>query len=271
MNKTLEKALYQILRPLAELLQRQGVAVGEVVPVVKRAFVNAASDALVKDGEKPTTARIAIQVGLTRKDVAAIRNSDVKAENPARYSRINRVISAWMSDSVYQDKERQPAILHEEGEEPNLRSLIAKYSGDMPFNSMKEELIRAGAVENYGPGMWQLVSPVYLFKNDDEAIWRDLGDDVGMLIDTIRHNLTSNQSVRYQRTVRHTGISVESAAEFRRFIATENQQLLQRFDAWLANLDQNQLDEAAEDLQVGVGIYYFEVASSTESNQNSLK
>lgn len=273
MNRTLEKALYRVLRPLADILQRQGVAVGEVVPVLKRAFVDTASDALIADGEKPTTARIAIQVGLTRKDVALIRQSELDTEDPSRYSRVNRVINGWVRDATYQDSKQRPAVLAEEGEQPSLRTLIAQHSGDMPFNSMKEELIRAGAMEERGQGLWELVSPVYLSTRDDEETFRILGDDVGFLIETIGHNLDQPKDTRFQRKVSYNNVPDEYAVQFRRMAAYENQQLLLRLNAWLSDHDRdsNRSIKGTGRMQVGVGIFYFERDRSDDSEQDLKK
>ncbi len=261
MDPSIKQALYRLLRPLVVMLQRQGIAVGEVIPIVKKVFVDVAAASLVDDDEKPTTSRIAIKVGLTRKDVALIRQSPKVILDPSRYSRVNRVISGWLKDTVYQDSKQRPAVLAEDGEPPSLRSLVSKYSGDMPFNSMKNELLRSGAIELRGQGLWELVMPAYLSINDDEETWRILGDDVSLLIKTIDHNMTSPDDTLFQRKVSYDNVPREYAEQFRRMAAFENQQLLLRLNAWLSDHDRdtNHDVRGTERSRVGVGVYYFEV------------
>lgn len=271
MESIVERAVYRVVRPLADMLQRRGVAVGEFMQVVKRAFVDSAATSLELEGEKATTSRIAIQVGLTRKDVASIRRSPLTKPDLSRYSRVNRVISGWMSDSTFQDLKQRPAVLVESGVEPSLQTLISKYSGDMPFNSMKEELLRSGAIEQRGRDLWELVTPAYLSTNDDEETWRILGDDVGLLMQTIGHNFLSPDDPFFQRKVSYDNVPQEYVEQFRRMAAYENQQLLLRLNAWLSDHDRdsNKAIKGSERRRVGVGVYYFENAVLQNTERDS--
>jgi len=260
MTATRLLALRRLFRPLANILHEHGTTIGEIIPILKHAYVDAVADSLEKKGVKPTTARIAIQTGLTRKDVAAIRKQEPLVEKPSRYNRVNRVIAGWTRDPSYLDPKGRPAVLLNSGDAPSLSALINQYSGDMPFNSMRDELIDAGAIEERGQGLWELVSPYYLSTNDSEEGLRILGDDVGQLIATIGHNLANEEEPRFQRKVSYNNVPRKHVLEFRRIAAKENQQLLLRLNAWLADHDRdsNSAVDGDDRMRVGVGVYYFE-------------
>lgn len=259
MKQKLAQALYGVIRPLAGIMLRQGIAVGEVVPIVKRAFVDAAHDELVDDGLKPTTARIAIQAGLTRKDVARLRDSDWASDDPAQFNRLNRVLRAWMNDSSYLDARQKPAVLVESGDKASLQALIAAYSGDMPFNSMKEELLRSGAIEAVDGQRWALVSTVPRSLADEQAVCLAIGEHAAQLLGTIEHNLRSPERRHYQNQLQVNNLSEEHLVEFRELSATENAALLSRLTHWLSDRGYACVERSGNEgeLLAGVGIYYF--------------
>ncbi|MFK7889542.1 MAG: DUF6502 family protein [Granulosicoccus sp.] len=264
MKQMLAQALYSAMRPLAGILLRQGIAVGEVVSIVKRAFVDAAHDDLVDDGLKPTTARIAIQVGLTRKDVAQLRDSDGDTDDPAQLNRLNRVLFAWKNDQKYRDATQSPAVLAEEnGDAASLRTLIAAYSGDMPFNSMKEELLRSGAIEAVGAQRWALVSTEPRSFADEQAVCMAIGEHAAQLLSTIEHNLRSPERQHFQNQLQVNNLSDLHMAEFCEFSATENAALLSRLALWLSDRGYDCIEDCIGqsgkegDVHAGVGVYYF--------------
>lgn len=261
-------ALRRLFSPLVRVLHDHDTTIGEVIPILKRAYVDAVAESLEKKGEKPTTARIAIQTGLTRKDVAAIRKHESDVEKPSRYNRVNRLISGWTRDPLYLDSKGRPAVLVDSGNAPSLLSLTNQYSGDMPFNSMRAELIDAGAIEERGSGLWELVSPYYLSTNDSEEGLRILGDDVGQLIATIGHNLAHEEDPRFQRKVSYNNVPLKHVLEFRQIAAKENQKLLLRLNSWLADHDRdsNAAVDGDDRMRVGVGVYYFEDSVDEETS-----
>ncbi|MBX2879147.1 MAG: hypothetical protein KTR32_04395 [Granulosicoccus sp.] len=267
MNRQFEYALYRVLRPLAEILQSQGIAVGEVTPVLKRAFVDAASDALVADGQKPTTARIAIQIGLTRKNVAAIRSSELATNEASNISRINRVVNAWRTESDYQNAENQPLDLPDDGPEPNLRSLIARYSGDMPFNSMKEELTRAGIIKLNNLGSWVLAVTDQQSVPQSEKLPCQFVNEVGALLETINHNLQADSDERLQTVAAGYGLSKTDASEFQNLAIQQTHAMRERLQSWLSDRGYDGKTTDAESDEKTAGAMDNQIAQSDDDNQ----
>lgn len=99
MKSTVHQIVLHILRPLIRILHRKGLAFGEFSLLARKVYVEIAEEALRQADEKPTSSRIAISTGLTRKEVAQLRQHDAEQlVNVARYNRSVRVIGGWLND-----------------------------------------------------------------------------------------------------------------------------------------------------------------------------
>ena len=78
---------------------------GELNQMLKQVYVEVSEEVLVATGERPTTSRIAIATGLTRKEVAQLRQA-VAADGYAptgSYNRGARVMTGWLHDAEFLD------------------------------------------------------------------------------------------------------------------------------------------------------------------------
>ena len=271
MDKTLRLAFYRIIKTLMRILYRKGVALGDFTQLVKQAYVDVVEQELARGGERVTTSRVAAITGLTRNDVAVLREREA-TETSQRYNRGVRVLTGWLHDAEFVDASTgQPAILPFRGEQGSFERLVQRYSGDMSNFAMLEEMKRIQVVrETLDGSSVELLSQVYLPQGDEGEKVALLGLDVPLLISTIDHNLTSRnpQDLRYQRKVSYDNLPIEVLPEFREFVQHDSQQLLLRFNAWLYrhDRDSNADIKGTGRMQAGVGIYYFEQPVDVEKD-----
>lgn len=262
MNSVLFKTLYSILMPLLRLCFRKGMAYGEFSQVVKRAYVDVAEQELKKNNEKATTSRIAVVTGLTRKDVAQLRKEpSLETESSPRYNRITRVLSGWLNDQEFCDRDGKPKPLPRSEDPGSFDHLVERYSGDMVPRAVLEELIRMKAVEKTPDNDIKLLTDTFLSGEDEEEALSILGTDTALLVDTINHNLThDSEHRRLQRKVSYDNLPEECIPEFKKFAAEESYQLLLKLNEWLAehDRDSNPNITGTGRMRSGVGIYYFE-------------
>ncbi len=265
MKDVLSTAVLAILRSLIALMYRSGISFGEFTQLAKVAYTKEVEQELIKANEKVTTSRIAIITGLTRKEVAAIRKQDApKIEQTQKHGRAVRVITAWVNDANYHDNKGQPKILNvlNKGADVSFESLVSQYSGDMPYRAMMNELIRTGSVELIDKNKVKLVRVAHIPANqDDNEKYTILGEDVPLLISSIKHNIiNTDKPPFYQRKVCYNNISRKHIAEFKALANRENQALLERLNNWLAEHDaeNHESSDSNNSVKVGVGVYYFE-------------
>ncbi|WP_166253770.1 DUF6502 family protein [Marinobacter salicampi] len=256
----LHRALARILRPLARLLLRNGIAFGEFSELVKRAYVEAAYEDFRHNRRKPTDSKAAVLTGLTRKEIRRLREAGPEVSDHTAGSHLNRasrVVSGWVRDPDFQDPEGAPARLDFKARH-GFPELVKRYSGDMTPRAVLDELIRVGVVEQSD----QLVlrKNAYIPAGDDSEMLAIFGEDVGDLIAVIDHNLASEREPLFQRTLTYNNVPPEIMAQWRALAASKSQELLKTLDRWLAPYVREVPRTAVGEKQVRtrVGVFYLE-------------
>ncbi len=284
MNRPLTTALYSILKSLVGLMFRNGIAFGDFSKLAKRAYIEVTERELRESGQKTTTSSIAIITGLTRKEVAALRKeTSPKLVHTTTHNRATRVISGWISDTDFCDSSGKAKMLNVQGEEGSFEALVSRHSGDIPYRAMLDELVRTDAVQITDTNQVVLLRAAYIPSTGESDKYALLGEDVSLLINTIKHNIVvaSDSSVSngtknrvskektameadsdtpfYQRKVCYDKIPAEFIPAFKQMANEENQSLLVKLNQWLAehDMDKHPL-MTGKAMKVGVGIYYFE-------------
>ncbi|HMC15292.1 MAG TPA: DUF6502 family protein, partial [Albitalea sp.] len=232
----LRRALEQLMRPLCRLLLRHSVSFGAFEEMAKRVYVDVALKDFGIPGKKPTTSRVAVLSGLTRKEVQRIlTEADPDAAEVAdRYNRAARVLTGWVRDPEFLDRRGRPRALELDGD-AGFAALVKRYSGDMPSRAVLDELVRVGAVERRADSRLQLVTHAYVPQHSTVDKLGILGTDVADLIATIDHNLQHGAAdPRFQRKVMYDAMPVSALPGFRKVSTQQAQALLERLDRWLA-------------------------------------
>ena len=262
----LGRALFQILKPLARLLLRNGVAYAEFAEHARRAFVECVYEDFAIDGRKPTVSRAAVVTGLTRKEVRRLMTdgqADAESAEGRAYNRAARVVTGWVRDPAFHDSEGQPAALALDDDAPEARfsELVRRYSGDMPARAVFDELVRTGIVAETGDREVRLLKRAYVPSGDDAQSLYLVGSNVGDLLETLNHNLSGQgPAPRFQRTLSYDNVPEEALEEWRPIAAERSQALLEELDRILSRYDRDVSGDTAGTgrVRTGVGIFYFE-------------
>ncbi len=273
-NRALMSAVSGILKTLIRVLLRYGVPFQAFADLAKRVYVEVAREDFGIPGRKPTTSRVAVLTGLTRKDIQKLIESASGPDTDAaeRYSRAARVVSGWIRDRDFSGADAQPFSLPLDGANGTFADLVRRYSGDMPPRAMLDELLRVGAVEKLEDGRVRLVARAYIPRTSNSDKLAILGSDVADLIDTIDHNLQYAEDPRFQRKLMYDNLSREGVAKFRELSAARAQGLMEYLDSWLSQHDRdvNPTTEGTGRMRAGLGIFYFEEnRESSEEEQKS--
>lgn len=271
MNTTLHQIVLHILRPLIRILHRKGLAFGEFSLLARKVYVEMAEEALTQAAEKPTSSRIAISTGLTRKEVAQLRQHDAeKLVDVARYNRSVRVIGGWINDPDFNTTEGKPAHLALQGALPSFEALVGRYSGDMPCRAMLRELLQTGVVSQGSDDSVILLTDAYIPQGSEIEKLSILATDVAFLVNTINHNLLCEAEERhFQRKVSYDNLPVEVLSPFKQMVNEDAMALLVKLNTWLAQQDRDHNPKASGSgrMRAGLGIYYFEEPVQPSSAQ----
>lgn len=250
------KASVKILRPLVRVLLRNGIACGDFVEQVRKAYVDE-SFAMVKN-TKATVSSVSAQTGLSRKEVKRLRELEDNHENnnSIKYNRAIRVISGWLNDQRFTSANGIPLALPIAEEEHSFATLVKDYSGDIPTKAMFDMLEASHCVEKKD-GVVYLTNHAYVPGNDSSEVIHVLGTDTNELIETIDHNLTCAENKRrYQRKVSNAHVKASAVNEFQDFANKRAQALLEELDTWLSQHEITTQDDEAK--YISLGIYHFE-------------
>lgn len=134
---------FALTKKIASLLVPLGFSFGEFLGAAKSAFVAAAEEHVRDRGKRVSTARIAILTGLTRAEVARLRDSSKSPPETKSEQRTERVMHGWFTDPRYVDDLGSPRPLPMTGTH-SFDELVRRYSGDVPRRAVLDELVSGG-------------------------------------------------------------------------------------------------------------------------------
>ncbi len=212
---------------------------------------------------KQSVSRVSILTGLSRKEVGRVRKLPIPddAEAVGRYNRAARVLTGWVRDQVFSDRQGSPAVLSVEGTGATFAELVRRFSGDVPVRAVLDELLRNGLVERLADGKVRLLTRAYVPRTDQTEKLSILGTDVSDLVRTIDHNLRAGESeALFQRKVVYDNLPEEVLPQLKALTRERAQALLEEMDRWLSQHDRdvNPSAQGTGRKRGGIGIYYFE-------------
>jgi hypothetical protein len=262
-HQILAAAVARILKPLIRILLRNGISYGTFADIAKSQFIDVARNEFSIEGRKQSVSRVSVITGLTRKEVRRVVGLEPSEdrENAERYNRAARVVAGWRRDAAFLDRKGKPMVLSVTGKANSFQELVRRYSGDIPYRAVLDELEADGSVERLDESRVKLTQRAYLPKADESMKLHILGVDTALLIDTIDHNLKAEHPfTRFQRKVLYDNLPDEALPEFRRLSSKASQNLLEKFDRWLSQHDRDTRPgiEGSGRNTAGIGIYFFE-------------
>lgn len=258
-HNAVQQALYSVLKALARVALRYGISAGAMGELIRRAYVDAAEEDLLKEGKKPLASRLCALTGLYRKEIVRLKALPPFEDSVLddRYNRSARVVTGWIRDTEFLTKRGKPAVLTMDGT-GSFQSLVRRYSGDMAPRAMLEELERLHVIQITAQNRVRLTERAYVPATSDVDTLQILGTDVADLIETIHHNIDRERNQRlFQRKVSYAHIPQRHVEAFRQFAAGESQRLLERLDRWLARRDTEKRSDGQAGARLGLGIYQF--------------
>ncbi len=276
-GRALAAALERVLRPLFRVVLRNHMSFRAFLDIAKHTYVEVAASEFHIPGKKQSASRIALLSGLTRKEVQRLLEAPAMNDSDAgeRYNRAARVVAGWVRDADFSDTEGNPKVLPLQDGPQNRASfaeLARRFSGDIPFRAVLDELLRVGVVEKLDDGNIRLKSRAYVPESGDADKLNILGTDVADLVDTIDHNLQhGGADPFFQRKVMYDNVPAEALQEFRRLSGTQAQALLERLDKWLSQHDRDSHPgtNGTGRVRTGIGIYYFEENLTSQTSQEA--
>lgn len=203
-------AVLRLLKPVAALLLRNGVAYPAFVAALKALFVEVAREELQRAGQKQTDSAVSLLSGVHRRDVrtlARLEPADETLDEPLNLA--SQVVGRWLSDPAYVDEEGQPRPLPRYGEAPSFDSLVTATSGDIRARAILAELERLG-MARLEDGTVRLLEPGFVPREGFEEGMTLLRDNLHDHIAAAALNVSGEQNF-LEQSVYVDRLTAESA------------------------------------------------------------
>jgi hypothetical protein len=251
------------------MLMGVGLSYSQFEKIAKKAFVEEALGEPDPRGRTTNTSRVAVRTGLSRKEVARVRQEISANTDPVETYQIGRparVLQLWHSDLLFLDDDGSPADLTFDSEEPSFSTLVKRVGGDVPAGAVRAELLSAGGMLELSNGKFRAQKRFYVPTDFGEDLVVGFAFIVAPMMETLSHNLRNPTAAFIQRVAYSDHIPVGQVPLFRQFGHANAEQFMQGIDQWLTDHETNNTLESENiDKRVGVGVFYFESAGATRT------
>jgi hypothetical protein len=262
-----------LLQPVVRFLLKHGVTWSEFGELSKDAYVAVARQDHGIQGRPTNNSRVAMLTGLSRREVARIRDRLLDGEIGAESlhgNRISQILSGWHTDGLFTDDKGQPRDLPADGAEDSLAGLLKRYAGDLPHGAIRKELEQRGLIRELDNGHFRVLRRDYVYSRLDPEIVRRMGVALHDHAATLENNLDerSPATPRFEGVADNVKIPTKAFDAFRDFLEARGSAFLEEVDNWLSENEINETKNAgARTVRLGVGVY----SIYDESEQGSEK
>ncbi|MBL8202544.1 MAG: hypothetical protein JNK40_16390 [Chromatiales bacterium] len=254
-------AYARLLRPLVQILLRNGVSYSEFADTAKRVFVTTAATRLGKGGGAVSAAQIAIQTGLSQREAQEVLDGAGEVPANTNLAWISALLTAWHSDDRVVGPYGLPLELQlREPGRTDLETLVRDYCPGADAGALLEQLVAIGAVRRTDDGWLRVLTRTYLPNVDAPDSVERIGYAVQRLVETVDFNRTqTDPNYRlFERTVTADfGLKEEDLPALEGFVRQRGQQLLEEIDNWITLREKPDLERGDKAVQTGLGIYHF--------------
>jgi Family of unknown function (DUF6502) len=263
-----------LIRPLMRVAFEYGITAGEIAGVVRRTYIQSLEARLQQQRRPTTDARLAIVAGLSKSEVAALREA-LRAGAPhsmragVGLDQITNLLTVWHTHSNFSgayglamDLDLVPIP---ESPRRAFNDLVDIACPEVDREALLDELIAAGSVEVIDSSTVRCLSRTYMPRGADVTRIERMGRFLGVVTGNFVHNLlrTDTEPSYFERTV----VSDESLSDRGRdqllaAVSERGQELVVELDTFLTGLAASEKLESGK--RYGVGIYFFEDESIPE-------
>ncbi len=266
-RSTLKKAISKLLNPLVRLLLRNGLTYSEFAEIAKTAYVGVALKDFSVPGRKPSQTRVSVLTGLHRHEVARILKTDSSEDShTGRHHRAARIISAWLTDPRFS----VDGVANELNIDSEFSTLVADYGADVTTRAVLDELLRVGAVGVKDGKRVELLVRAFTPSESDEDLIHILGDSVTDLLNTLDHNLASDDNNgRLQMSVVYSNLPDEALRNIELISRDKAMSFLGDLNQFFATQDRDSNPKVTGTgrNRAGIGLYYFQQPFDSENKE----
>jgi len=250
-----------LLLPVVRFVLKHGVTWSEFSDLTKDAYVQVARADYGIQGRPTNNSRVAMLTGLSRREVAKVRDRLLDGGDIAEDlhgNQISRILTGWHVDREFTDAQGQPKDLPISGPSGSFTALLKRYAGDLPHGAIRKEMQQRGAIEELASGEIRVLMRDYVYSDlDPEIVWR-MGVALHDHAATLEHNLNEDREdgPRFEAIADNASVSPAAYQAFQQLVQSKGLSFLEEMDAWLSDneIDMD-TDNRKRSVRLGVGVY----------------
>lgn len=214
-ERWIERALEELLQPLARLCLGHGIPFSRIEEMLKRAYVDAARLERKRSGASATRdiSQLAVTTGLHRRDVARI-SAEARDLAPRRLSPATQVLTLWLSDPAYRRAGKPLQRLPRQGLAPSFEALAQAVTRHVHPRSLLDELARLGLVQlDVETDEVEMLKDSVVPDAHGERLYALLGANVGDHLSAATDNVLGSGPRHVEQAVFAEGMSAEAALQ----------------------------------------------------------
>ena len=241
MHELVIRSCRHFLRPVVRFLLRQGVLWSEFAELAKETYVEVARAEYGIDGRPTNNSRVAMLTGLSRREVARVRDvllEVVPQDDEREGNRMARILAGWYTDSEFITTDGAPQDLTPVA----FDVLLSCYAGDLPHTAVRKEMLKHGLIEELSDGRLRVQKRDFVYSNLDPEIVRQMGTALHDHAATIEHNLNQQRrgKPRFERLAENAAIPARRIEAFEQYVSERGMAFLEDVDAWLSENTTNE-------------------------------
>jgi hypothetical protein len=250
-----------LLLPVVRFLLKHGVAWSEFGELSKEAYVKVAREDYGVGGRPTNNSRVAMLTGLSRREVARVRDQLLQGTERAaepRGNQISRILSGWHLDPEFTDDDGQPKDLPPTGPSGSLSALLKRYAGDLPHGAIRKEMQKRGLVEELDNDQIRVLKRDFVYSELDPEIVRQMGIALHDHAATLEHNLDTGRpsARRFEAIASNERVTARALNAFQKLVESRGLAFLEDIDLWLTEHEIEPGEDTKTDtVRLGVGVY----------------
>lgn len=254
MQDIVKQSCRHFLRPIVRFLLRQGILWQDFAELAKETYVEIARAEYGIDGRPTNNSRVAMLTGLSRREVARVRDvllEIVPQDEERSGNRMARILTGWYTDPEFTTPDGVPKDLSP----VRFEILLKCYAGDLPHTAVRKEMLKHGLVEELNGGHLRVLHRDFIYSSLDPDIIRQMGIALHDHATTLDHNLNEERpgEPRFERLADNARIPADAVDEFHGFVEARGLEFLKDIDTWLSDHQSENAD--AKTVRLGAGAY----------------
>lgn len=256
-------ATRKILRPLVYLLLKSRIIFPQLAETLKKVYVEVAEEKFKLPEKELTESRLSLITGIHRKDIKRLRtNEHTDNTTPQKIDIGARMVSLWISNPAYLDKDKKPKALPLKGKHktsPSFTKLVYEIcKQDIRPRVVLDDWLNLGIITLQND-IVTLNTQAFVAKTgaDEKAFF--LGHNISDHLSAAASNLVNEAPPFFERCIYYDGLSNDSIKQLEALVEDKGMETILEINRLAMKLKKKDSSSQNPDnnKRINIGLYVY--------------